>query len=51
MTELKVSAAFQHLAAGIIFSSISTECDPELFNDTHLLTMLIEYVAGMLVIL
>ncbi len=46
----KASAALQHLAAGIIFASIATEIVPELLNDMHLLTIVIGYGAGMLLI-
>ena len=48
---VKVRSALQHLAAGIIFALIATEVVPELLAGSHIGTMVIGYILGIVFIL
>ena len=46
----KVRSSLQHLAAGIIFASVATEVVPEILSGSHVGSMVIGYVLGMILI-
>ncbi len=46
----KFRSALQHLAAGIIFASVATVIVPELLSGSHIGTMVIGYILGMVLI-